>query len=94
MLIKRDKIMSMVTSRSRKTTHNYDTEMDTDIEHPKRLDAKNGNTFWIKAIKKDMYAVGIKLEILDEKSPIMLRNKKVTTHVVFDVKIGLTRDTH
>ena len=65
MLIKRDKIMSMVTSRSRKTTHNYDTAMHTDIEHPKRLDAKNGNNFWIKDIKKEMHAVGIPFEILD-----------------------------
>ena len=63
MLRKRDVVHSNFTSRARKTTHNYDIEMLNVIEHAKRLDAKNSNTFWIDAIKKEINDVGSPLRL-------------------------------
>ena len=50
-------IISNANSRARKTTHKYEIETPTDIDHAKRLDTKNGNTFLIEAIKKEMHDV-------------------------------------
>ena len=91
MLIKRDKIMSMVTSRSRKTSHKHSIEMHTDIEHAKRLDSKNGKTFWIDAIKKDVHDIGITFEILEENASMLMGCRKVADHLVFDMKMEFTR---
>ena len=51
-LRKRDLIIYNFTSRARKTSNKCGIEMPTDTEHAKRLDVKNGNTFWIDSIKK------------------------------------------
>ena len=90
-LRKRDVIISNVTSRARKTTHKYGIEMPTDTEHAKRLDAKNGNTFWVEAIKKEMHDVGIAFEILEDNASMPMGYRKVTGHLVFDVKMNFTR---
>ena len=87
----RDVIISNVTSRARKTTHKYGIEMPTEIEHAKRIDAKNGNTFWIDAIKKEMHDVGIAFEILEDNVSMPIGYRKVTGHLVFDVKMDFTR---
>ena len=76
-LRKRDVIISNVTSRARKTTHKYGIEMPTDIEHAKRLDTKNGNTFWIDAIKKEMHDVGITFEILENNASTPIGCRKI-----------------
>ena len=60
---KRDAIISNVTSRARKKSNKHGIEMPTDIEHTKRLDDKNENTFWIDATKKEMHDVGIALKL-------------------------------
>ena len=90
-LRKRDVIIASVTQRARKTTHKYGIEMPTDIEHAKRLDEKNGNAFWIDAIKKEMHEVGVAFEILDSDVALPVGFRKVTGHLVFDVKMDFTR---
>ena len=71
--------------------HKYGIEMPTDIEHAKRLDEKNDNTFWIDAIKKEMHDVGVAFEILDSDVVLPVGFRKVTGHLVFDVKMDFTR---
>ena len=34
------------------------------IEHTKEIDRKNGNDYWMKALAKEMYDVGVAFEIL------------------------------
>ena len=90
MLRKRDVIIASVVQRARKTMHTYGIEMPTDIEHAKRLDEKNDNTFWIDAIKKEMHDVGVAFEILDSDVALPVGFRKVTGHLVFDVKMDFT----
>ena len=86
-LRKRDVIISKVKSRIRKTTHKYGIEMATCVGHAYEIDKGNGNTLWRDAIKKEMTNVGIAFEVLEEgeKAPVAWR--KVSGHLVFDVKI-------
>ena len=89
-LRKRDIIISNDTSRARKKTYKCGIEMPTDIEHAKRLDIKNGSTFWIESIKKEIHDVGINFEILKANVSMSIGYRKITGHVVFDVKMDFT----
>ena len=90
-LRKRDVILAAVKSRIRKTTHKYGIEIPTSVEHAYRLDEKNGNTFWRDAIKKEMTNVGVAFEVLPEGSGAPPGWRKVTGHLIFDVKMDFTR---
>ena len=56
---KRDVTTSNVTSRTRKKTNEHGIEILTNTENAKRLDIKNGDTFWGDTIKKEMRDIGI-----------------------------------
>ena len=90
-LKKRDVILSAVKSRICKTTHKYGIEIPNSVEHAYQIDAKNGNTFWRDAIKKEMTNVGIAFEVLEEGLSAPPGWHKVTGHLVFDVKMDFTR---
>lgn len=54
----------------------------------KRLDAENGNTLWMDAIRKEMSAVMIALEHHEGNPEELVGFEKITGHLVFDVKLG------
>ena len=54
------------------------------------MDLKNGNNFWVKAIKKEMTKVGIAFEILEEDKSAPARWSKESGHLIFDVKMDFT----
>ena len=62
-----------------------------DVEHAHEIDARNGNTLWRDALKKEMYNVGVAFEILDEGVHVPHGWKQVTRHLVCDVKMDFTR---
>ena len=78
-------------NRIRKTTHKYGIEIPRDVEHVHEIDARNGNTLWRDALKKEMYNVGVAFEILDEGAHAPHGWKQVTRHLVWDVKMDFTR---
>ena len=90
-LRKRDRILSAVKSRIRKTTHKYGIELPTSVEHAYEIDRKNGNTFWSDAIKLEMHNVGIAFEILNENIKAPPGWSSCTGHLVFYVKMDFTR---
>ncbi len=55
---KRDIIVSMVNSRVRRTTHKYGIEMPAPgrdiVQKAIDLDRKNGDTFWMDSLAKEM----------------------------------------
>ena len=55
------------------------------------IDARNGNTLWRDALKKEMYNVGVAFEILDEGVHVPHGWKRVTGHLVWDVKMDFTK---
>ena len=90
-LKRRDRLISAVKSRVKKTTHKYGIEVPTSVQHAFELDRKNGNTFWRDAIKKEMTNVGIAFDILDRDEKVPVGYEKVTGHIIFDVKMDFTR---
>ena len=90
-LRQREVILAAVKNRIRKTTHKYGIEIPRDVEHAHEIDARNGNTMWRDALKKEMYNVGVAFEILDEGAHVPHGWKQVTGHLVWDVKMDFTR---
>ena len=90
-LKKREVIVAAVKARTRKMTHKYGIKVPRSIQEAYAIDAKNGNDFWAKAIKKEMSNVGIAFKILTESKTVPPGWTKVTGHLVFDVKMSLQR---
>jgi hypothetical protein len=90
-LRKRDIIISAIKTRIRKTTHKYGIEIPNNIQHANKIDAANGNHYWRDALAKEMHNVGIAFEVLENDTSPPVGWKKVTGHLVFDVKMDFTR---
>ena len=90
-LRKRDRIISAVNSRVKKTTHKYGIEVPTSIQHAIEIDRRNGDRTWQDAIDKEMSNVAVAFEILEPNKPIPVGWKKSSGHLVFDVKMDFTR---
>ena len=90
-LRKRDVILSAIKTRVRKTTHKFGIEIPTSIEHAKRLDAANNNCLWMTALEKEMKNVGVAFELLPTGKQAPVGWKKVSGHLIWDVKMDFTR---
>ena len=90
-LRKREVILAAVKNQIRRTTHKYGVKIPRDVKHAHKIDARNGNTLWRDALKKEMYNVGVAFEILDEGVHVPHGWKQVTRHLVWDVKMDFTR---
>ena len=90
-LRKQEVILTAVKNRIRKMTHKYGIKIPRDVEHAHKIVARNGNTMWRDALKKEMYNVGVAFEILDEGAHAPHGWKQVTGHLVWHVKMDFTR---
>ena len=61
------------------------------IVEARELDASNGNQLWEKAIKKELDKVKIAFELLDDAEGPPIGSKLINCHLIFDVKMDLTR---
>ena len=91
MLRKRNAIISAIKMRLRKTTHKYDIEIPTSVEHTMEVDQKNGNTMWRDTLALEMFNVGVAFEILEEGQSAPTGWKKASGHLIGDVKMDFTR---
>ena len=62
-----------------------------DIDHARRLDTENGNTFWEQAIQKEVLNVKATFQLLEYNEPIPVGSKYMSYHFIFEVKFDLTR---
>ena len=90
-LRKRDVIASAITTRAKVKTHKYGIRMPRTLEEAYTIDNQLGNTLWRDAIALEMHNVGIAFEILDDGKSPPPGWKKVTGHLVFDIKMDFTR---
>ena len=88
---RRNAILSAVKARMKKKTHKYGIEIPRDVAHARELDEQNGNTFWIDALEKEMYNVGVAFEILEDGARAPKGWNHVTGHIVWDLKMDFTR---
>ena len=90
-LRKRDAIVSALKTRVRQAKLKYGIEIPTSVKHAKKLDMKEGNDLWMKALAKEMLNVGVAFEILEQGQKAPHGWHLVTGHLVWDVKKDLTR---
>ena len=89
-LKQRDTIISKMSKRVRKKMK-FGIDIPATYEEAVALDKKNGNTLWQDATKKEMGNVEIAFKFLDDGSKLPIGFKKITCHLIFDVKFDLTR---
>jgi hypothetical protein len=90
-LCKWDVILSKIKAQIRKTTHKCGIKTPLNIDYANRLDKENGNTLWRDALAKEMTEAGIAFEVLPDGQVAPPAWKKVTGHLVWDVKMDFTR---
>ena len=73
-------------------THKYGYEIPKSIADAKLIDNENKNKLWKDAIDFEMKNVRITFQLFNA-DPITLKGYKyVTTHLIFDIKLGKTSD--
>ena len=65
--------------------------MPRSIEHSKQLEKKNGNTFWIQALAKEIHNVSTAFELLEKGYKTPPGWKPSSGHIIFDVKMDFTQ---
>ena len=90
---KRNVIITAAMSISIKISHTYGIELPYVVKETYEIDRKHGNTFWRDVIEKEMHVIGTALEILENNEFVPKDHKKVTDHVIFDIKMDFTRKT-
>ena len=86
----RNVMVAKMAKRVRKRMK-FGIDLPTTYEEAVAFDKQNGNTLWQDATKKEMKNVEIAFKFLDDGSKLPLGFKKITCHLIFDVKFDLTR---
>jgi hypothetical protein len=89
-LKKRDRMICKVKSRYWSRTSKYGIELPKTVEEAYDIDKRTGTDFWRKAIEKEMKNVFPAFEFVDDDK-IPVGYQKITCHMVFDIKMDLTR---
>ena len=93
-LKKRHAIVAQVKSRYWRTTHKFGIELPHSDEEAYKLDEKNKNDFWHRAIEKEMARVRIALErwlarsTKEEAKKKLVGYQEVCCHMIFNVKMN------
>ena len=90
-LRKRDRIIKAVKNRVVWHTHKYGVEVPRTVEHAIEIDRQNGNTVWQDAIRTEMKTVDDCFEYLPHGQPLPPGYLEIGCHLIFDVKMDLTR---
>ena len=72
-------------------SHKYGIKVPRDEAHAYEIDAKNGNTLWQNAHKKEMCNVSVAFEILEYGQKALVGWKKTSGHLIWDIKMDFTR---
>ncbi|KAI2502898.1 Reverse transcriptase (RNA-dependent DNA polymerase) [Fragilaria crotonensis] len=89
-LRKRDRIIKKVKARYWAKTHKFGIELPKTVAEALKIDERTGTDFWRKAIEQEMKNVMPAFEFIDgDEAPKFY--KKIDCHMIFDVKMDLTR---
>lgn len=89
-LQRQDRIIKKVKSRYWKRTHKYGIELPKTVAEALEIDRKTSTDFWAKAIDKEMRKVEMAFEFLEDDQ-IPIGYKEIKCHLIFDIKMDLTR---
>jgi hypothetical protein len=89
-LRKHDHIIQKVNARYWQRTHKYGILVPKTVDEALMLEKETGTNFWAVAIKKEMNAIKSAFEFKDN-DVMPVGHQHIDCHMVFDVKISLTR---
>ena len=89
-LRKKDRLISGAKTKYWLKTHKYGIRLPKSIKEALAIDKETGTTFWRDAIAKEMKNAMVSFQFSDNDE-IPVGHQKITVHMVFDVKITLTR---
>ncbi|GKY96005.1 hypothetical protein MPSEU_000561000 [Mayamaea pseudoterrestris] len=87
----RDRIIKKVKARIAKNTHKFGIQVPTSVKHALEIDRDTGTDFWKKALAKEMTNVMPAFRFLDAEEPDPVGHQLIRCHMIFDVKMDLTR---
>lgn len=90
-LRKRDRIIKKVKTKYWLKTHKFGIELPKTVKEALEIDRRTNTTFWRDAIAKEMQNVNVAFDILDSKKDIPVGYKEIKCHIIFDIKMDLTR---
>ena len=90
-VIKRRDAIIKKTSRKVRKNMKFGIYVPKNYNEAVEMDKQNGNTLWQDATKKEMRNVEVAFRFLDDGSRVPIGFKKITCHLIFDIKFDLTR---
>ena len=88
----RDYLISKLKSHVvRKGRMKFGIEIPGTVEQALELDKRNGNTLWFDAITKEMENSRVAFDLLARGEPPPVGFTEITCHLVFDLKLDMTR---
>jgi hypothetical protein len=87
----RKHIMCAIGNRYLKRTHKFGIQVPKSVDEALQIDHESGTTLWHEAIQKEVKNNAIAFEFLEPQATLPLGYKKITLHMVFDVKMDFTR---
>jgi hypothetical protein len=85
------RVIKKVKTRYWQRTHKYGVRLPKTVAEALQLDKENGNQLWYEAIQKEMKNVQIAFKFLEDGEAAPVGYKKIPCHIIFDVKMDLTR---
>ena len=87
----RNKIIKQVQHRLAKKSYKFGVKVPNTVIEAINLDQINGNDLWKKAIEKEIGNVKIAFQLMEEGEKLPVGSKEIPYHIIFDVKLNLTR---
>ena len=86
-LKKRQRIIGAFNKRYHMLTHKFGIKVPKTVEEALTLDKENGNDLWWKAIQKEMSAVKVAFNIIDEHERPPIGSQYMKCHMVFSIRM-------
>ena len=90
-LKRRNKVIKQVRHRLVKKNYKFGIKVPNTVEEALQLDTENGNNLWKAAIEKELGNVRVAFKLLEEGEKLPVGSKEIPYHIIFDVKLDLTR---
>jgi len=90
-LRRRDRFIAASHVRYIKRTHKFGIQLPKTVEEALQIDQQTGTTLWHDAIQKEMKNNAIAFEFLAPGANVPIGYKKISLHMVFDIKMDLSR---
>ena len=90
-LRKRNKLINKFKTRRIPKRIKFGIEVPSTVGEALRLDLENGDKLWQEAIGKEMANSRIAFQVLGTDDPPPVGFTEITCHLIFDVKMDLTR---